>query len=88
MSEIEDRSRAATEEGPVGVNRRSFLSRLGAVGAAVTASPLLGQAHPPPAENPEGGLGASWSGLGQSECQWQGAPHQDRRSSNVVGLSS
>jgi xanthine dehydrogenase YagT iron-sulfur-binding subunit len=55
MSEIEDRSRIAKEEEPVGVNRRSFLSRLGAVGAAVTASPLLGQSRPSAAENPERG---------------------------------
>jgi xanthine dehydrogenase YagT iron-sulfur-binding subunit len=48
MSEIENRGVPAKEEKGIGVNRRSFLSRLGAAGAAVTAIPLLG--HPPPSE--------------------------------------
>jgi hypothetical protein len=55
MSKIENRDVPAQEEKRVGVNRRSFLSRLGAAGAAVTASPLLGHPRPSESDNQEAG---------------------------------
>jgi xanthine dehydrogenase YagT iron-sulfur-binding subunit len=53
MSKIENRGVPAQEEKRDGVNRRSFLSRLGAAGAAVTASPFLGHARPSEPDNQE-----------------------------------
>jgi xanthine dehydrogenase YagT iron-sulfur-binding subunit len=55
MSEVEHRGVSAKEEEQIGVNRRSFLSRLGALGAAVTASPVLGHANPSQPDTQEAG---------------------------------
>lgn len=46
MSKVENQGVPAKQEQGAGVNRRSFLSRLGAAGAAITATPLLGRADP------------------------------------------
>jgi xanthine dehydrogenase YagT iron-sulfur-binding subunit len=53
MSKVENRGVPAKAEEQIGVNRRSFLSRLSALGAAVTASPVLGQAPPSEPDNQE-----------------------------------
>jgi hypothetical protein len=46
MSKVENQGVPAKREQGAGVNRRSFLSRLGAAGAAITATPFVGRADP------------------------------------------